>query len=317
MNTQETAALLRTFHNILILTHRRPDGDTIGCAAALCIALRGMGKTAYLLYNGETTAHYLPYVRDFWAPEDFIPDKVVSVDIASRSLFPENAAPYRERVDLAIDHHPSFEGFAKASCVVPERAACGEILYEIIDQLCSVNPEIALPLYVAVSTDTGCFVYSNTTANTHRVAAMLMDTGIDYRAVNKVHFRTKSRKRLAMESAMVETMETFDDGRIVVMTIPQSLMDRIQATEDDAEDLSSLAGLVEGSDCAITIRELSRDEWKISVRTGPRVNATKACQLLGGGGHKAAAGCTVRGSLPEAKERIVNACMQAAQKSAV
>ena len=91
MTTQETAALLRTYDNVLILTHRRPDGDTIGCASALCIALRQLGRTAYLLYNRETTEHFLPYAQEFWAPEDFTPDHVVSVDIASLSLLPENA----------------------------------------------------------------------------------------------------------------------------------------------------------------------------------------------------------------------------------
>ena len=307
MTTQETAALLRTYDNVLILTHRRPDGDTIGCASALCIALRQLGRTAYLLYNRETTEHFLPYAQEFWAPEGFTPDHVVSVDIASLSLLPENAEAYRDRIELAIDHHPSFEHFAPQSCVIPERAACGEILYEIIEEMVSVNPEIALPLYVAVATDTGCFVYSNTTANTHRVAAELMDTGIDYRAVNKIHFRTKSRKRLAMEAHMADTMETYDEGRLVLMTIPLSLMEEIQATEGDAEDLSSLAGLVEGNDCAVTMREIKPDEWKISVRTGARVNATRVCQLMGGGGHKSAAGCTLSVPLEEAKRQVLEA----------
>ena len=119
MTTQETAALLRTYDNVLILTHRRPDGDTIGCASALCIALRQLGRTAYLLYNRETTEHFLPYAQEFWAPEGFTPDHVVSVDIASLSLLPENAEAYRDRIELAIDHHPSFEHFAPQSCVIP------------------------------------------------------------------------------------------------------------------------------------------------------------------------------------------------------
>ena len=95
----------------------------------------------------------------------------------------------------------------------PSRAACGEIVYEICRELGEVTAEVALPLYVAVSTDTGCFVYANTTANTHRVAAALLETGIDYFSVNKRHFRTKSRRRIALESALLGGMEFFHEGR--------------------------------------------------------------------------------------------------------
>ena len=160
-----------------------------------------------------------------------------------------------------------------------------------------------------MSTDTGCFVYANTTANTHRVAAALLETGIDYFAVNKRHFRTKSRKRLALEADMLGNMEFFHEGRGVFMCVSRSLMARLEATENDAEDLSALAGLVEGVDCGVVLRELKPDEWKISLRTGAngRVNATLACQRLGGGGHAMAAGATVQGSLEEVKRRVLEA----------
>ena len=120
LSVSETAALLRTFDNILILTHVRPDGDTVGCAAALCAGLRALGKTAYLLPNPELTDTVGPYAAPYTAPAGFVPDKVVSTDIATTGLFPENAKPYADRVDLAIDHHPSFEHFGKANIVCPE-----------------------------------------------------------------------------------------------------------------------------------------------------------------------------------------------------
>ena len=113
LTVPQTAALLRTFDNILILTHVRPDGDTVGCAAALCAGLRSLGKAAFLLPNPELTDTTAPYFRPYEAPEDFMPETVVSTDIATVGLFPENARPYAERVDLAIDHHPSFESFGR------------------------------------------------------------------------------------------------------------------------------------------------------------------------------------------------------------
>ena len=307
MTIQETAAMLQTMDRVLLLTHVRPDGDTIGSAAALCQALRDMGKTAYLLPNAGTTETYQPYAEGYWGAADFEPDYVVSVDIAALSLLPENAKKYAGRIHLSIDHHPSTEGFAPHLCVLPEMAACGEIVYEIVRLMTPVTQEIALPLYVAVSTDTGCFVYANTSAHTHRVAAALLETGIAVAGVNKALFRTKSRTRLAMEAWMAEWAEYYDNDRVVIMQIPRSLCLDYKATEADVEELSSLAALVAGTDCGVTLRELEGGRVKISLRTGPRVNATAVCALLGGGGHAAAAGATISGSMKEAKQAVLQA----------
>lgn len=307
LTVKETAALLRQMDDVLILTHVRPDGDTVGCASALCLALRALGKRAYLLPNPGQTRTTAPYFTPCEAPEGFAPKYVVSTDIAALGLLPDNAQPYRDRIDLAIDHHPSFERFAAANIVRPEAAACGELIYDILCQLGPVTAETALPLYVAVSTDTGCFQYSNTTPSTHRVAAALMETGIDFRAVNKIFFRTKSRKRMALEGDMLANMEFYDEGRVAVLKVPVALMERVGADESDAEDLSALGGQIEGVDCAVTMRELRPDVWKFSVRTGERINACSVCARLGGGGHAAAAGATVSGTLEEARAAVLDA----------
>ena len=307
LTVQETASYLRTLDDVLLLTHVRPDGDTVGSAAALCRALRDMGKTAYLLPNPEITATYEPYAAPYWAPEGFAPAHVVSVDIAALNLLPDNAAVYAPRIELAIDHHGSHGFFAARTCLDADAAACGEIVHDIIALLTAVTPDIALPLYVAIATDTGCFVYSNTTARTHRIAAALLDTGIDAAPVNKALFRTKSRARLAMESRMTADMTLFDHDRVVVMTIPLSLRQELHATEADIEELSSLAALVEGTDCGVTLRELRPGVVKISLRTGPRVDASAVCQRLGGGGHKAAAGATVNGTMDEVRAAVLRA----------
>ena len=310
LSVSETAALLRTFDNILILTHVRPDGDTVGCAAALCAGLRALGKTAYLLPNPELTKNSEPYFLPYAAPEGFVPGAVVSTDVATTSLLPENARCYVGAIDLAIDHHPSFEHFGKANIVRPEAAACAELMYDILASLGPITPEIALPLYVGVSTDTGCFAYANTTADTHAVAAALLRTGIDYQTVDKVFFRTKSRKRMQLEGAILNNCEFYDHNRVAILSVPRSMMERFQATETDAEDLSALGPQIEGVDCAVTMRELRPDVWKLSLRTGDRVNATDVCRVLGGGGHRAAAGATIEGTWADCKERILKAIAQ-------
>lgn len=308
---QKVIDCLKKWDRILLLTHVRPDGDTIGSAAALCRALRDMGKTAYLLYNPEITATYEPYAASYWAEEGFVPERIVSVDVASLSLLPENAVRYQSRIDLAIDHHPSYGGFAAGAYVDPSAAAAGEIVYELITHLTPVTPAIALPLYVAISTDCGCFGYANTTPRTHRIAAALMEQ-VEVSAVNKALFRTKSKVRLAMESRMAAEMELYDHDRVVVMSIPLSLREEMHATEADIEELSSLAALVEGTDCGITLRELKPGTVKISVRSGPRIDACAACRRIGGGGHRAASGATVEGTMEQAKQAILAAVLEVA-----
>ena len=162
---------------------------------------------------------------------------------------------------------------------------------------------------MAIATDCGCFQYANTTADTHRIAAELMAL-VDVSAVNKALFRTKSKVRLAMESRMVADMELFDADRVVVMQIPLALREEFHATEADIEELSSLAALVEGTDCGITLRELQPGTVKISVRSGPRVDACAVCARLGGGGHRAAAGATVQGTMEQVKAAVLRAVAQ-------
>ena len=306
LSARGAAGYLEALDNVLLLTHVRPDGDTIGSAAALCRALRDCGQTAYLLPNPEITATYAPYAAPYWAPEGWQAEHIVSVDIADASLLPENAQSYRDRIELTIDHHPSQTFFARNTCLEADSAACGEIVYEIIQHLTALTADIALPLYVAVSTDCGGFQYGNTTARTHRIAAALMDV-VDVAAVNKTLFRTKSRVRLAMESRMVADMKLFDHQRVVVMEIPLSLRQEMQATDADIEELSALPALVEGTDCGVTLRELRPGTVKVSVRTGPRVDACALCRILGGGGHHAASGTTVEGTLDEARMAVLAA----------
>ena len=139
----------------------------------------------------------------------------------------------------------------------PGRAACGELIYDLIRQWGPVSPAAALPLYVAVATDTGCFMYSNTTPATHRVCADLMAVGIDFQGVNKRHFRTKSLKRLRLESLLVDGMDVHDGGATVIAAISLADMARLEATERDAEDIAAFLGQIEGVRTSVTIRELA------------------------------------------------------------
>lgn len=307
---QQAAALLGGWDHILILTHKRPDGDTIGCAVGLCALLRQIGKTAWLHPNEDATELFTPYLEGYIAPAGFVFDKVVAVDVATLDLLTgaEREIAGSRGVDLCVDHHPSNTGYAKASYVEEDKAACGEIVYKLVEELGELDDEIAKMLYVAVSTDTGCFAYANTTANTHAVAAALMARDIPYKEINKRHFRTKSKKRMKLETILIGGLEELEEGRVVIGALSLADMATVGATEVDAEDIAAVLGQIEGVKASATLRELKGGECKISLRTDSAyLDACAVCALLGGGGHKAAAGATVKGDVPAARAVMAEA----------
>lgn len=307
MTCADVVKFLREHDNYLILTHKRPDGDAIGCSVALAEILRGMGKTAWLPGQSDATALFAEYLDGQMAPAEYVPETIVSVDMAGLGLLPPYAQQWRERIDLAIDHHPSNEGFAKQTWLEGDKAACGEIICKIAEQTGVMNQTIANALYVAVSTDCGCFVYSNVTPNTHRVAAALIEAGADYKRLNKKHFRTKTMARMKLESLMLREMHLYHEGTVAVVPISLAMMAEAGAGEEDAEDIAAFVGQIAGVRHSATIRELRPGECKISLRTAADLNASHACARLGGGGHAAAAGCTVEGTMEAAEAAIVGA----------
>lgn len=307
----QAAEFLKAHDNYLILTHKRPDGDTIGCAAGLCRALRKLGKTAYVLHNEDATVLMGSYLEGLTAPDGFAPDTVVSTDVATENLLPDSAAGWKGRIDLAIDHHPSQEFFAKATCLDSKRAACGQLVLEIVKQFTDITPEIGEALYVAVSTDCGCFQYSNADAAAHRAAAELMESGFDPYPINRRHFRTKTFKRLRLEGMLTTGMELRDSGVTALVFLTRAMIESVGAGERDMDDISAFVGQIEGVKNGVTLKETEDGHVKISLRTDPgNLNASAVCALLGGGGHAAAAGAMVEGTMEAVRQRVIDAIEQ-------
>lgn len=290
-----------------MLTHRRPDGDTIGSAVALCRGLRALGKTAHVLENPQFTPKFRPYLDGMTVetvPEDAV---LVAVDIAAEQQLPLSSENYVNRIALLLDHHESRGAFTRARHVDPTRAACGEL---ILDVLLAMNAPVdratAEALYVAVSTDTGCFRYSNTTAATLRAAAFCKDCGADTFALNRTFFMTKRLARLRLEAYLTETTEFFAGGLLAVSTLPDSVRAELGIVEDDIDDISGFGREIEGVGIAVMLRS-EGENTKLSVRTSPEYNAAAICARLGGGGHCAAAGATVAGGMDAAKTAVLRA----------
>lgn len=303
----EAARFLAERDDFLIISHRRPDGDAIGSSAGLCCGLREMGKRAYLLPNPQITEKFIPYAEEFYAPEDFEYGCLVSTDLADEGIIQLNAESLCGKVELSIDHHPSNSGYAGNVTVLPEKASCGEVVQLILKELpCGVSRKTAEMLYFAIATDCGCFRYKNTTAETLRAAAELIDLGIPSGSMNKKLFMTKSRGRLLLEGQIITGMEFHMDGELVIAVVSDEMISACGATEDDLDDVAVIAGQAEGVETSITLRQ-TETGWKASVRTVDYPNANAICAQLGGGGHGMAAGCSMDCGLEEAKRRILEA----------
>lgn len=305
MNAKAVAEYLKQHDHYLLLTHARPDGDTLGSAGALCSALRRMGKQACLLKNEEATEKYLPFVGGYFAPVDYEYDKVVAVDTADVTMFPKSFAG---SVDLCIDHHGSNSGYAANTFVSPHTASCGELMLQVIEELCgNVTKEEADLLYIAVSTDTGCFQYMNTNGDTLRAAAKLVDYGADNGKLNVLLFRSVAKERIMLESMIYNRMQFHRDGKVAIALITKDMIADSGAQPKDMDDLANLAGRPEGVIVAVTIKETDDGDSKLSLRSKPPVNVSNICAKFGGGGHSMAAGCKIGADVETAAAMVLAA----------
>lgn len=300
----ETLRLLQTHARFVILTHIRPDGDTLGSAAALCLGLRSLGKEAWVLKNPQLTPKYAFLLENLTCSS--IPEAafVVSVDVSDDNRKTGNAP-----IDLCIDHHGVHHVTAAHTLNRPECAACGEIIFEVLKQFhIALTQEMALALYVAISTDTGCFRHSNVTANTFRVAAELLATGIRVAPLNHALFGVRRLARLRLEAELTRTMQLV--GSVGVCTVPYALMEELGLIEDDFDDLSGYARTIEGVKLALMLRQQADGKVKVSLRSERPVDCAAICQHFGGGGHVCAAGCTVQGDLAAVTASLLEVIQQ-------
>ena len=312
LSVQQMAQRLKSADNILILCHKNPDGDTIGCGSALYYALKALDKNAAVLCSDTIPARYA-FTNAHLFKGEFEPETVVAVDVAGLQLFGEgNGVPrYSRHVDLCIDHHPSNALYAGATLLHAEKSACGEAVLDVIELLTgSVTEQEANLLYIAVTTDTGCFQYANTNAATLRAAARLLELGADNRKISMDFFRKISRARMALVGQIYSGMRFFRGGQVAIAVVTRALIDGVHATEDDCDDIAGLPGRAEGVVVSVTIRELLDGRSKISVRSNPEVDSCAICAVYGGGGHKMASGCTLACDTETAVEKILAAIDQ-------
>jgi len=300
-------SMLKNADKILVLTHRNPDGDTLGSGFALTRALRQLGKRARLLNAdpiNEKYAHLYEGLDDDSFEEEFI----VSVDVAEKKLLGDAfMEKYADRVDLSIDHHGAGKLFAKKTYVEPESASACEILYEIIKALgVKIDKGIADCIYTGCSTDTGCFKYSNVTARTHRIAAELIEYGADHSRINEKMFDTKSMNSIMLERMCYETLESFADGKIAVITVTKEMLSKSGTDKSALDAIKPITRQIEGVEIGLTVKEEDNGAAGISIRTSENYDASLICAHFGGGGHIRAGGCEIKDTTENAKAKVVD-----------
>ena len=301
LTRNECAAYLLTHDRFTILSHRRPDGDTVGSSAALCLGLRQLGKTAHVLYNGEVSSRFAWLHEGLTKEAAEEGDCVVSVDVASPGMLPKAFQHLLGRIDLRIDHHASATSFTEEELVDGGSASCAELVWDVLSRMgVKMDRAIGEAVYVGVSTDTGCFRYANITDHTFAVAAECARAQARIYELNQELFETNTLGRLRMQAWIVDHMQLLRGGEMAICAIPKAVEESLGVTEDDMDNISSFPRTVAGVCMAATLRETADGDVKMSVRAVPGYDATLVTVPFGGGGHKGAAGASVRKPMNEA-----------------
>ncbi len=305
----EVIEFLNECDNVNIITHKSPDGDTLGAGFALMYALRSMGKKANVINNNVFPERY-NFLYTEYSPMEFEEKYVIAVDTADKQLLGDNLNHYSEdkKIDLCIDHHISNTYYAKKTFVDEYAAATCEVIFLILNQMgLSINDLIAKCLYTGIATDTGCFKYENTTPRTHIVASQLMAYDIDFAKVNRLMFDIKSKGRMLVEQAVTSNMQYYFDDRCTMITVTTELINSTGIAAADYEGLTSITLQVEGVKIGLLVKQRNEKSFKVSVRTTDDINACDFCTQFGGGGHIRAAGCEISGTLEEVREKLLKA----------
>jgi phosphoesterase RecJ-like protein len=310
-------AVLRDHERFVLSTHVNPDGDGLGSEVALGLWLRGLGKDVTILNDGRMPSNFdflarhitIETFSEARAEEVFARAQVlVVVDMQNRDRL-GRIAPYAARPGLKVvvlDHHVGDAAFGQVNVVEPEKAATGELLYDFMKRTPErITPPIAEALYAALVTDTGSFRHSNTDQDAHLMAAHLTAIGVETALVQSYIHQHRNMDRLRFLGHLLMDLRTSPDGRVAWFEVPQDLFGRYEMESSDTEGLVDFPRNVPGVEVVMLLTELPERKVKVSLRSSGRVDVNAVAVALGGGGHRFAAGATVPGTLPEARELLL------------
>ncbi|AFM42423.1 exopolyphosphatase-like enzyme [Desulfosporosinus acidiphilus SJ4] len=309
--TKEIIEVLRKAPSVALFSHVSPDGDCLGSMLALGLALETMGKKV-AFFNPDRVPEALTFLPGSDRIQQLLPNPLPEVlvftdctDLKRVTLTPGNLG---DSIVVNIDHHISNQRFGKFNWVDDKASACAEVCLTLIKQLgVLMDKDIATNLYTGIVTDSGCFQYSNTTANTHRLTAELIETGLDLTMIHHHLFDQKPLAQVKLLQAALNTLELYADGQLAVMTLTLEDFRQSGAVQEHSEGLVNHARSIQGVEAAVLLKEVGPQEIKGGFRSNLWFDVNKVAAQFGGGGHKRAAGCTMKVSLTEAKKQVIRA----------
>ncbi len=301
---------LMSMDDVLILVHRNPDGDCLGTAFALKRAFENLGRRVCVAATG-TVDRNLREITD-GAEElkpQFLPSAIVSVDVATQQMLGPDLACYADTVDYNIDHHFTNTEYARNNIVFGSASSAGEVLFDLFSA-CGIEIDgvIAEKLYAAIAFDTGCFRYSNTTAHTHFVVSELLKFSFDAPRVVRNMFDVVPLRQLKMERAALDSLHSYQDGKILLLPISRQMLEENGATDEDVSGMVALIRRIEGAVVCATLKETKEGDVKVSLRSADDIfDVSAVASVFGGGGHVKASGCLIKSTLEEAERRLLSA----------
>lgn len=289
---EKAAAFLLQENDYYILTHSNPDGDTLGSAYALAFMLWHLGKRATVLCSDPIPEKFHCFTGLLQGEPAVGAGCAVAVDVADPKLLGGLEAEYANRVALCIDHHISNTHYARQLYLNANAAANCENIFELAPLLhYTMTVPAAKALYTGLSTDTGCFRYSNTTPRTLRIAADLCELNIDHAEINRLMFETKSRARLELEKQALAGMQFYYGGKCSAFCVTNAMLQATGCTEIDVEGITANSRCIEGVLVGVTVKQKPDLSYKVSLRSYDPIDSSAICKSFGGGGHRYAAGC--------------------------
>lgn len=305
---------IRTYDDILLIAHVSPDGDTLGSSLALYGGLLQLGKTVQIVCE-DTVPHiyrFLPNSDQIQLPEVARQtEAVISIDCADVRRTGLCESFFQGAVHtLNIDHHGTNDQYAEEN-FVQRAGATGELIFGVLTSLkVKITKDIAACLYAALTTDTGNFSYSNTTPDTLRTAAELLETGIDLPYLNRMLFRTVPFRKTKLHALAVMKTNLYEHGRIGISKITLEDMQCCGAAGEDTEGIIDSIRDVDTVEIAVLLRESEDGNIRVSLRGKAAADVSTIAVAYGGGGHRLAAGCTIEEPIDQAAEEILQKAMR-------
>lgn len=310
---KEITKLIDESGSIAIFPHVSADGDAIGSSLALGIALRNAGKKVaiYIEENIPNVYKFLPEIQlaSFYNDTNEIMDLNIALDTGDVGrLASRGDAFFKAPCTINIDHHVTNTKFAHLNFVDAVSASTGEIVYRLLKEMeLKIDTDIATCLYTAIATDTGGFQYQNTTAETHRITAELLSTGINVGELSQRIFDNTTYEKLKLQQKSIELLELYENAKLAVVTLSIEDISSTGAKDEDCDGIVNIGRSIESVEVSVLIKEKPNNEVRVNLRSKTYVDVSEIAAAFDGGGHKRAAGCTIKGELEDVKTKLINA----------